>query len=110
MRAGCVSDKLEQGRIMNLELRPEIEASLHQLAVARGVSVEEYLETLVTKELPVPPAIPSMPGDEQVQTGMVMENGILVYRTGKPLPRSLVDEAIQRSREERIAHILGERG
>jgi hypothetical protein len=30
---------------------------------------------------------------------MVRENGLLVYRTGKPLPVQAVDDAIRRSRE-----------
>jgi hypothetical protein len=38
---------------------------------------------------------------------MAAENGLLVYRTGKPLPAQVVDEAIRRSREERSKRILG---
>jgi hypothetical protein len=37
---------------------------------------------------------------------MVWENGLLVYRTGKPLPSHVVDDAILRSREERSLQIL----
>jgi hypothetical protein len=40
-------------------------------------------------------------------SGMVSENGLLVYSTGKPLPAQVVDEAIRRSREERSKRILG---
>jgi hypothetical protein len=44
---------------------------------------------------------------DQPESGMVEENGIPVYRTGKPLPVSMVDDAIRRSREERSLHLLG---
>ncbi len=40
-------------------------------------------------------------------SGMVAENGLLVCRTGKPLPAEVVDEAIRRIREERSERILG---
>jgi hypothetical protein len=43
-------------------------------------------------------------------SGMVRENGLLIYRTGNPLPASVIDDVIQRSREERTAHILGNLG
>ncbi len=95
---------------MTLNLRPEIEASLYQMAEAQGVSIEEFLETLVSNELPRHTANPPSPGDVEPKTGTVMENGILVYRTGNPLPASVIDEAIQRSREDRIAHVFGEHG
>ena len=38
---------------------------------------------------------------------MVTENGLLIYRTGHPLHDDVVEEVTRRSREERIAHILG---
>ena len=41
-------------------------------------------------------------------SGMVWENGLLVYRTGRPLPAHLVNDVIRRSREERAQHILGD--
>ena len=37
---------------MTIELRPEIAAALETLAAAKGLSVEEYLEQLVERELP----------------------------------------------------------
>jgi hypothetical protein len=40
--------------------------------------------------------------------GLVWENGLLVYRTGSPLPAHVVDDAIQQAREERFKHILGD--
>jgi len=38
---------------------------------------------------------------------MVLENGLFVYRTGRPLPLRVVDDAIRQVREERAQHILG---
>jgi len=40
-------------------------------------------------------------------SGMVWENGLFVYRTGRPLPSHVVDDAIRQIREERAQHILG---
>jgi hypothetical protein len=88
---------------MTLDLKPEIAAALEALASAQGLSVEEYLERLVEKELPLrlEDATPSE------SSGMVRENGLLVYRTGRPLPLRVVDDAIRQGREERAQHILG---
>lgn len=47
---------------------------------------------------------------EPLESGMVVEDGLLIYRTGRPLPADVVDEAIERARAERVAHIQGERG
>jgi len=66
--------------------------------------VENYLQRLVERELP---AVTSEPAPLE-GTGMVPENGLLVYRTGKRLPAHVVDEAIRRSREERSKRILGD--
>jgi hypothetical protein len=41
-------------------------------------------------------------------SGMVRENGLLVYRTGRPLPLPIVDDAIRQAREETALQILGE--
>jgi len=42
---------------------------------------------------------------QQEESGMVREDGLLVYRTGRPLPAPVVDDAIRRSREERARHL-----
>jgi hypothetical protein len=88
---------------MTLNLKSEIAAALQSLAAAQGLSVEDYLQQLVEKELP---AVTSEPALAE-SSGMVRENGLLVYRTGKPLPARVVDEALRRSREEISRHILG---
>ena len=38
---------------MTLDVKPKIAAALEALASAKGLSVEEYLEQLVEKELPL---------------------------------------------------------
>jgi hypothetical protein len=88
---------------MTLNLKSELAAALESLAAAQGLSVEDYLQQLVERELP---AVTSEPAPSE-SSGMVRESGLLVYRTGKPLPARVVDEAIRRSREERSKHILG---
>lgn len=96
---------------MNLNLRPEIEATLQAQAQAQGLSVEDYIASLIAGDPSRPAGDGEPSADAKVpKSGMVMENGLLIYRTGRPLPAAVVDDAIRRSREERIAHILGERG
>jgi len=88
---------------MTLDLKPEIAAALGALASAKGLSVEEYLEQLVERELPL-----KLEGSIRSEgSGMVWENGLFVYRTGRPLPHRAVDDAIRQAREERAQHILG---
>jgi hypothetical protein len=72
-------------------------------ASAHGTSVEDYLGELLEKELPLKleDAAP-LEG-----SGMVWENGLFVYRTGRPLPLRVVDDAVRQVREERAQHILG---
>jgi hypothetical protein len=88
---------------MTLDVKPKIAAALEALASAKGLSVEDYLEHLVERELPLKPE--TVAGPES--SGMVWENGLFVYRTGRPLPSSVVDDAIRQVREERAQHILG---
>lgn len=88
---------------MTLDVRPEIAAALEALASAQGLSVEDYLEQLVEKELPLKQEAPA----RSEGSGMVWENGLFVYRTGRPLPQRVVDDAIRQVREERAQHILG---
>jgi hypothetical protein len=88
---------------MTLNLKSDIAAALESLAAAQGLSVEDYLQQLVQRELP---AVSSEPAPWE-GSGMVAENGLLVYRTGIPLPAQVIDEAIRRSREEISRQILG---
>jgi len=90
---------------MTLDVKPEIAAALEALAAAQGLSAEEYLEKLVKRELPH--AEEEVPRPEG--SGMVWENGLFVYRTGKPLPLGILDDAVHQAREERTKQILGDR-
>ena len=38
---------------------------------------------------------------------MVWENGLFIYGAGGALPAGFIDNAIQRSRDERSQHLLG---
>ena len=90
---------------VTLDLKPEIAAALEALASAKGLSVEDYLEQLVEKEMPLKPE----DADRSENSGMVWEHGLFVYRTGRPLPLRVVDDAVRQVREERAQHILGKR-
>ena len=89
---------------MTLDVRPEIAEQLKTIAAAQGLSVEAFLQQLIDREL-------SAQAEQDISpegNGMVWENGVLVYRTGNPLPAHIVDNAIRRSREERARHVLGD--
>ncbi len=88
---------------MTLDVKPEIAAALEALASAQGLSVEDYLAQLVERELP----LKLEDAARSEGSGMVWENGLFVYRTGRPLPLCIVDDAIRQAREERAQHILG---
>jgi hypothetical protein len=89
---------------ITLHLKPELEAGLLAQAQATGLTLEDYLQQLVEKEL----SAEAIEAGRPEGSGMVWENGLLVYRTGRPLPAHVVDDAIRRSREERVRHILGD--
>jgi hypothetical protein len=59
--------------------------------------VEEYLEQLAEKELP----LKLEAATRSEGSGMVWKDGLLVYRTGRPLPLRVVDDAVRRVREKR---------
>ena len=86
---------------MTLELRPETAAGLETLASAHGLSIEDYLHELVERELPA-----TLP--ESSEGGITIEDGLPIYRSRNPLPAHVIDNAIERSREERSRHILGD--
>lgn len=88
---------------MTLDVKPKVAAALEALASARGLSVEEYLEQIVERELPS-----KEDGGAPEGSGMVWENGLFVYRNGTLLPVGILDDAIRRAREERARHILGD--
>jgi hypothetical protein len=70
---------------VTLNLKPEIEAGLLAQAQATGVSLENYLQQLVEKQLSSDPS----EAKPSAESGMVWENGLFVYRTGKSLPSVL---------------------
>ena len=80
---------------MTFYLRPEIKAKLVSIAAAHGLFADAYLEAPVEREsLNTAPPAPDQPS-----SGMVVEeSGRRVYRTGKPLPLSFLDDGIRRAR------------
>ena len=102
MRHLNLGGKLEK-YFMTLDVKPEIAAALEALASAKGLSVEDYLERLVENQLP----LKLEDATRSEGSGMVWENGLFVYRTGRPLPLRVVDDAIRQTREERARLILG---
>jgi hypothetical protein len=62
------------------------------------VTLEDYLQQLIEKELTTEA---SETGREEQKSGMVWEDGLLIYGAGTPLPAGSLDSAIRRSREER---------
>ena len=88
---------------MTLDLRPEIAQGLETLASAQGLSVEDYLQLLIARELPPAMTEPSATD----ASGMVWEDGLYIYGAGTSLPSGFIDTALRLSREERSRHILG---
>jgi hypothetical protein len=89
---------------MTLNLRPEIMEGLQALAAAQGLSVEMYLQRLIEDWLPA-----TLAEDQRIMpSGVVSENGLFVYKTGRPLSSQVVDEVFHSVREERARNILGD--
>ena len=77
---------------MTLHLKPEIAAGLETLANSQGLSVEDYLNQLVERELSFIES--DSPSSEE--SGIVWEDGLYVYKTGKPLPAHVLARIIRR--------------
>jgi hypothetical protein len=91
---------------MTPRLRPETEAKLAAHTAELGVSISDYLESLVERELLETSAEDAFLGPIQFQK----EHGIWVYRTGDPMPVGLVDDTLDAMRREREARVLGNIG
>jgi len=91
---------------LTIEIPDDHAARYRKLAQARGLTVDRWLLELAdTAAAPV--GVSSPAASDEPASGIVEENGLLVYRTGNPLPVEVVDDAIRRSREERSLHLLG---
>jgi hypothetical protein len=88
---------------MTLELLSEIVAGLETLASAHGLSVQDYLRELVERELPA-----SEPHEANAEGGIRMVDGLPIYYSSCPLPNDFIEKAIERSREDRVRHLLGQ--
>ena len=90
---------------MTLDLPYEVAAALTELASTSGLSVEEYLRRIVEQRLAERPLVET---DAQDVSGMVLEDGLLIYGAATALPDAVVDSALHRSREERSQHLAGD--
>ena len=88
---------------ITLNLKPELEAGLLAQARATGTTPEDYVRHLVEREL----SAEGIGGGPSEGTGMVWEDGLLVYGADTALPAGVIDNALRRSREERSQHLLG---
>jgi hypothetical protein len=88
---------------VTLNLKPEVEAGLSAHAQATGMTLEDYLQHLVEKEL----SADAIEGVSSEASGIVWEDGLLIYGAGTALPAGFIDNALRRSREERSQHLLG---
>ncbi len=91
---------------VTLDLDQDIEAALLLESRAAGLTPEHFLQRLVRDRVGRP--TPRAMEPQARETGMVWEDGLFVYRTGRPLPTWVVDDAIHAVREERSRKILGD--
>src|ERR1035438_4054005 len=85
---------------LTFEIPDDRAAHYRKQAQARGLTVDRWLLELADTAA----ASEGVSPQDEPATGMVEENGLLVYRTGNPLPVEVVDDVIRRSREERSLH------
>ena len=67
--------------------------------------MDDYLAALIERELPGDEAEVSPPEISGVQ--FHKEHGIGVYRTGDPMPPSMVEDTLQAIRRQREEHSFG---
>jgi hypothetical protein len=82
---------------VTLNLKPEVEAGLAAHARATGMTLEGYVERLVEQDFSLDAAGPV----QREESGMVWENGLLIYGAGSELPSGFIENAVQRSRADR---------
>lgn len=92
---------------MNLIIKiPDDNAARYRKAAqARGLTVDRWMLELADTAAAEQAQTPT---SGEPASGLVEENGLLVYRTGNPLPAELVDDAVRHSRGERSSHLLGD--
>ncbi len=90
---------------MVVHLSPETEAQLAKTASSLGLSPDEYVETIVKRELA---GFPHSEAAFDCSGGMIVdESGLRVYRTNQPVPEEMVDDAVRGLRADRARRILG---
>ena len=94
MGGGCLT--------VTLKLRPETEAGLLAHAQANGMTIEEYLQGVVEREIAAESVDAEDSGGSLEESGMIWENGVLIYGAGTALPAGFLEDALRRSREARL--------
>lgn len=79
---------------LTLNLPPDIERAYLDAATAKGVALDLLVAEVLITNLPE-------------VSGLVEEDGLIVYKTGAPLPPAYLEDALRSSREERHRQILG---
>jgi hypothetical protein len=89
---------------MILNLKSEIVEGLELVAAAHGLTIEAYLSSIVEEHKAVAP-VEGLSSNEG--SGMIVEDGLLIYGAGSAVSPEVIDDAIRRSREERSRHVAG---
>ena len=84
---------------VTLHLKPELEAGLLAQAQASGMTPEGYLQYLVEKEL----SAYAVEGGSAEGSGMLWEDGLLIYGAGTALPAGFIDQCHQTFPRRKIA-------
>ena len=84
---------------VTLHLKPELEAGLLAQAQASGMTPEGYLQYLVEKEL----SADAVEGGSAEGSGMLWEDGLLIYGAGTALPAGFIDQCHQTFPRRKIA-------
>ena len=89
---------------VTINLPEQVEQAYLDAAQAKGVSVDAFLSEVLRWLAPVYESVqePESPGAELVE-----EQGVMVLRTGHPMPPSLIDDTIELIRRERDLAALG---
>ena len=86
---------------ITLNLPPDVDA-----ATARGVALDSFVTEVLINQSPAE-APNAFPEKSEVH-GLTEEEGLVVYKTGRPLPAGHLDEASRRSRDQRGVQVLGD--
>jgi plasmid stability protein len=88
---------------LTIDLPEEQQAVLAARAREHGISAEEYARQVLAHDLEEPETSLPAVGAAQFEK----EHGVWVYRTGVPMPSSLVEDTLQNMRRQREESFFG---